>query len=104
MTTITTAARTRPPACDEPEFAALLAGAVADEAPRVFAIVEEFGDRHDARIAAWGMAFPEHAELVGIYRPLRMTLTAPESALPLFTRANTQARLIWAAPETPDEI
>ncbi|MBM7776461.1 hypothetical protein JOD54_006665 [Actinokineospora baliensis] len=94
MTTSTTVGN-RP---DEAEFAALLTGTVAAEAPRVFAVVEEFGERSDARIAAWGMAFPDHTELVGVHRPLRMSLSAPESALPLFTRDHTRAHLIWAEP------
>ncbi|GAA3012030.1 hypothetical protein [Actinokineospora diospyrosa] len=99
MTTIATPGnRPLPPACDEAEFAALLTGAVAVEAPRLFAVVEEFGERADARIAAWGMAFPEHAELVGIHRPLRMSLNGPESALPLFTRDHTRAHLVWVDP------
>ncbi|PPK67836.1 hypothetical protein V5P93_007178 [Actinokineospora auranticolor] len=87
------------PACDEPEFTAIMTGAVADEAPRVFAVVEEIGDRVDARIAAWGMAFPDHAEIVATHRSLRMSLAAPENALPLFTKPNyTKAHIVWADP------
>lgn len=41
------------PLCDEPEFAALVADLVADEAPRLFAVVQEEVPRIDGRIAAY---------------------------------------------------
>jgi hypothetical protein len=70
------------PACDEHEFAAIMEGMVADEAPRLFVVVQEYGERVDAVIAAWGMAFPEHAEIVA--HRLRMSVRDPESALRMF--------------------
>lgn len=69
------------PLGEEPEFAAILEGMVADEAPRVFAVVQEYGQRVDGQIAAWGMAFSDHAEVVSVDGRLRMSLKAPESAL-----------------------
>ncbi|GAA3037196.1 hypothetical protein [Actinokineospora globicatena] len=100
MTAIDLPTPPAPPVCDEPEFAALLAGAVADEAPRLFAVIEEFGERVDARIAAWGMAFAERTELVATHRSIRMSLRDPESALALFTKPEqVRARLIWVDPD-----
>ncbi len=88
------------PVCDEPEFAAILEGMVADEAPRLFAVVQEYGDRVDGRIAAWGMAFDDHAEVVSVKRGLRMSLPAPENALRLFkVGSHIQARLVWFNPD-----
>ncbi|WP_035303083.1 hypothetical protein [Actinokineospora inagensis] len=82
------------------EFTALITGTVTDEAPRLFAVVEEFGERADARIAAWGMAFAEHTELVATHQPLRMSLRSPESALNLFAHKDqVQAHLVWVAPD-----
>lgn len=40
------------PLCAEPEFAALVEGMVADLAPRLFALVEERGERVDGRVFA----------------------------------------------------
>jgi hypothetical protein len=70
-----------PPLCDEEEFAAILAEAVADEAPRLFAVVQVYGDRVDAWIAAWGMAFEDRAEVVSVDSAVRISLSAPEGAL-----------------------
>lgn len=54
--------------CGEEEFARLMSEMVAAEAPRLFALVQEYGDRVDGRIAAWGMAFDDGAEVVGTRR------------------------------------
>lgn len=94
------------PVCDETEFAELVDGMVADEAPRLFAVVQEYGERVDARIAAWGMAFADHVEVVAVARKLRMDLRTPENALPVFTvGSRIRARLVWFDPDaaTPTE-
>ncbi|SDQ36993.1 hypothetical protein [Actinopolyspora saharensis] len=54
------------PLGSEEEFAALVERLVLDEAPRVFALVEEVGERADAGIVAWGMALRDRAELVAV--------------------------------------
>jgi hypothetical protein len=82
---------------------------VADEAPRLFAVVQEYGDRVDGRIAAWGMAFGDHAEVVAVERGLRMSLRVPENALRLFRfGSHIKARLVWFNPNavtpTDDDI
>jgi hypothetical protein len=89
------------PLCDEPEFATILQQMVADEAPRLFAVVQEYGERVDGRIAAWGMAFTDHTEVVSVEPKHRMSLQAPENALRLFTFGNhIRARLVWFTPDT----
>ncbi|APU14573.1 MULTISPECIES: hypothetical protein [Actinoalloteichus] len=108
MTTPATAPRrddqsspgTPSPLCDEETFAEILAEIVADEAPRLFAVVEEYGERADARIAAWGFAFPDHAELVSADRTCRMILARPENALLGFRSAedHIDARIVWHDP------
>ncbi|WP_235079375.1 hypothetical protein [Amycolatopsis orientalis] len=88
------------PLCDEPEFAEILEELVADEAPRIFAVVQEYGERVDGRIAAWGMAFADHAEVVSVTRGLRMSLQAPENALRMFKfGSHVRARLVWLNPD-----
>ncbi|WP_018686687.1 hypothetical protein [Actinokineospora enzanensis] len=81
------------------EFTTLIHGAVADEAPRLFAVVEELDDRTDARIAAWGMAFEDRAEIIRTDGPLRMSLSSPESALNLYANnPRVHPHLIWVDP------
>lgn len=94
------------PLCDEPRFAAIMESIVADNAPRLFAVVQEYGERIDGRIAAWGTAFEDHAEVVSVDRGLRMSLQAPEDALRGFIWGrHIRARLVWFNPDavTPDE-
>ncbi|AUS79549.1 hypothetical protein C1701_15715 [Actinoalloteichus sp. AHMU CJ021] len=90
--------------CGEREFAALLEGMVAEFAPRVFAVVQEYGDRVDGRIAAWGIAFADHVEVVDVDGCSRMHLRSPESALRGFSWGrHITARLVWVtrAAATP---
>ncbi|MGH3907817.1 MAG: hypothetical protein ACRDTE_27100 [Pseudonocardiaceae bacterium] len=94
------------PLGDEPEFAAIVESTVADEAPRLFAIIQEYGERVDGRIAAWGMAFDDHAEVVSVAHGMRGSLRAPEDALRLFhLGSHIRARLVWFNPDaaTPPE-
>ncbi|WP_218120147.1 hypothetical protein [Actinopolyspora mzabensis] len=85
-----------PPLCDEPRFAELLRGIVADHAPHVFVIVQEYGERVDGRVAAWGMAFDERAEIVTVEGDMRMSLRSPEAALPNFRfGTRIRSRLVW---------
>lgn len=70
---------TQPPVCDEHEFATIVETMVADEAPRLFAVVQEYGDR---------------AEIVG--HRLRMSVRDPECALHMFTvGGRIRAHLVW---------
>ncbi|MFE0020568.1 hypothetical protein [Amycolatopsis sp. NPDC059021] len=93
------------PVCDEDEFAEILAEMVADEAPRLFAVVQVYGERVDARIAAWGMAFHDHAEVVPVRRGPRMNLLAPENALRMFKfGSHVQARLVWFDPDAATPV
>lgn len=60
----------------------------------------------DGRIAAWGLAFDDHAEVVSVERTRRMSLQAPENALRLFKfGSHIRARLVWFNPDaaTPAE-
>ncbi|RKT89278.1 hypothetical protein SAMN05421805_11428 [Saccharopolyspora antimicrobica] len=89
----------RSPLCDDEQFGVILEGLVADEAPRLFAVVQEYGDRVDCRIAAWGMAFADRVEVASVEGGLRMALSAPESALPGFNvGSHVRARLVWFKP------
>jgi hypothetical protein len=80
----------------EEEFTNLLAEMVADQAPRVFAVVQELGERLDGRIAAWGMAFDEHAAVVDVRGNIFISTESAEASLRRFqVGREITPRLIW---------
>ncbi len=88
----------RPPMCDEEMFASILDEMVADEAPRMFAIVQEYGERADARIAGWGMSFDDRAVAFDTEGTI-MKLQAAENALRGFGfGSHIRPRLVWVDP------
>lgn len=88
------------PLCDEAEFIELVDELVDDEAPRLFAVVQEYGERVDGRIAAWGMAFEDHAEVIGVDHGVHVRLRSPERAARAFRRRpHITARLVWFNPK-----
>lgn len=88
------------PLCGSEEFAALLENMVADEAPRLFAVVQVYGERVDGRIVAWGMAFEDHSDVVAVEHGHRLTLRAPEYAVRSFNvGSHIRARLVWFNPD-----
>lgn len=88
--------RTPFPLCGEQEFSVLVHEMVTDEAPRLFAVVQEYGERADGRIAAWGMAFGDHAEIVTVEGRTRMRVPCVERAVRRFAqRPHVSVRLVW---------
>ena len=93
------------PLCEEDECSEIVEEMVADEAPRLFAVVQVYGERVDAQIAAWGMAFEDHAEVVSVTGTRRMSLPAPERALRRFTvGTHVRARIVWFNPEAATAV
>jgi hypothetical protein len=89
---------TLPPLCDEAEFAQELAELVADEAPRLFAVVQEYGKRVDGRIAAWGLAFEDYADVIGLDHNIYVGLQSPERAVRIFSHhPHITAHVVWVA-------
>ncbi|QWF80613.1 hypothetical protein [Amycolatopsis sp. CA-230715] len=89
------------PLCGEAEFDELVRDMVGTFAPRLFAVVEEYGERVDARVAAWGMAFDEEdgAEVICVDGGLRMSVRSPDRALAGFARRpEVSARVVWVDP------
>lgn len=84
------------PLCSEEEFAEEVRGLVADEAPQLFALVQEYGKRVDGRIAAWGMAFDDRVEVISVNGTLRMTLDSMDGVQRRFSQRR-KIRLVWAA-------
>lgn len=94
------------PLCGAAEFAELVAEMVAGAAPHLFAVVQEYGERSDGRIAAWGMAFEDHVEVVSVDNAAVTSLRSLERAVRGFSlHPNITARVVWVNPgaATPPE-
>lgn len=90
----------KPALGSEEKFTAILEGMVADNAPRVFAVVQEYGDRVDARIAAWGMSFEDDVDIVGVDGTMHIGVPSPEQALRCFAiGTRITPRLVWVNPD-----
>ncbi|MFD5752562.1 hypothetical protein [Streptomyces sp. NPDC127033] len=84
------------PLCGREEFTALLRDIVTDTAPRLFAVVQEYGDRVDGRVAAWGMAFEEHVDVISVEGHRRARAVSPEQALRAYRLgARVVPHLMW---------
>ncbi|MBM7775726.1 hypothetical protein JOD54_005930 [Actinokineospora baliensis] len=82
----------------EAEFGEITREIVRDQAPRLFAVVQELGERVDLRIAAWGMEFDDHAAVVSEDGSTRLSVRSAEHALPLFGgRAEVTPHVVWVA-------
>ncbi|MGH3771602.1 MAG: hypothetical protein ACRDRW_09440 [Pseudonocardiaceae bacterium] len=96
---------TLPPLCDEATFAALVDELVANEAPRLFALVAEFGERVNGEIAAWGMAFEDHVEIVSVEDGSSINLSSLELATHIFSHHPTiTARVVWVNPDAASPL
>ena len=95
-----------PEMCSAELFPAVLASYVADHAPRMFAVVQEYGTRADARIAAWGIAHEGRYDVVAPEGTVCLGGRRPEDVLRFFHfRDRISAHLVWHDPSaaTPDE-
>lgn len=86
-----------PPMGDEELFTAEINKMVAEDAPRVFALCGEVGDRVDAVTIAWGMAFDDHAEIVcTTHDSARGIFDSAERARTLLSAHDKiKVRLVW---------
>lgn len=78
---------------------------VYDTAPRLFAVVQSYepgdgrSDDADAWVAAWGMAFEGHAEIVSLGGGTRMRVCSLDRAVRRFGRGvDLSARVVWVGP------
>ncbi|MFC6088232.1 hypothetical protein [Saccharothrix lopnurensis] len=72
------------------EFADIMRELAREEAPRLFAIVEEYGDRVDARVAGYGVAFAG-----------RVDANSVEGNFPLRTESAEGARKVFEIGSRP---
>lgn len=76
------------------EFMGALEELVRENAPRLFALCEEVGDRHDAHVQYWGIAFEDCADVVSHSGQLRGTFQSAEAALDRLSR-RSNLHLVW---------
>ena len=77
------------------EFHQLMAELATDYAPRRFAICEEYGDRLDGRVFAWGIAFEDHAWLCADDATFTGRFSEAENAVRIFSRTGRHLHLLW---------
>lgn len=88
------------PLCSEPEFAALLKTLVANFAPRLFALIEEEGEREDGVLVAWGMAFEDRVEVVrgdGVEKVITGSFASVDHVNRLYS-LRKKMHLVWYDP------
>jgi hypothetical protein len=83
------------------EYDDLIRGLVCDCAPRLFAVVRDYGERIDGEIVAWGMAFDgDWAEAVTIPGRMRISVDSLDGVVRRFAGGeDVTARVVWARPE-----
>lgn len=84
----------------EQEFTALVHEVAQEEAPRLFAIVEEHGERESVRVAGYGVAFEDRAEVSAVEGGFRLSSRSAENARVLFeissrSAGTRRAHLVW---------
>ncbi len=68
---------------------------VTEQAPHIFALVEELKDPTEAVIIAWGMAFPDHVEIMSNGRDgVRGLFNSAQRAQQLLSVCNP-IQLVW---------
>lgn len=74
------------PAVTEEEFLAALETYVAAEAPSLFALCREIGDREGGQVKYWGLEFDDQAGVFHVSGDMRGSFCSAESALDRFSR------------------
>nr|WP_052478813.1 hypothetical protein [Kibdelosporangium sp. MJ126-NF4]CEL20766.1 hypothetical protein [Kibdelosporangium sp. MJ126-NF4]CTQ89679.1 hypothetical protein [Kibdelosporangium sp. MJ126-NF4] len=69
---------------------------VDGHAPRVFAVVVEFGEQIDAQIIAWGMSLASGTFMTTLDGRNHYSLSEPENALKyIVKRTNVTSHIVW---------
>lgn len=84
----------------EQEFTTVIHELAAGEAPRLFAIVEEYGEAQDARVAGYGLAYADRAEVNAVEGGFHLSSRSAEAARILFevssrSAGTRRAHLVW---------
>ncbi|MCE7000627.1 hypothetical protein LZG04_38300 [Saccharothrix sp. S26] len=86
-------------------FTALMHEVAREDMPRLFAIVEEYGEGEDARVAGYGLAYADRAESNSVEGGFRLTSDCAENARKWYEintdEAVRQVHLVWLDATTP---
>ncbi len=82
------------------KFTRLMHELAADEAPRLFALVAEYGEAEDARIAGYGLAYADRAEVNSVEGGFHLNSQSAERARRLFEISSRsagvrQVHVVW---------
>lgn len=85
-------------------FTALMREVAREDAPRLFAIVEEYGEAEEARVAGYGLAYDDRVEVDSVEGGFRLSSGSAESARALFEISSgdaevRRAHLVWLDQE-----
>jgi hypothetical protein len=85
---------------DDPKIVGEIQELVDDQAPRLFAVVQETFEPEDVQIVAWGMTTKKGVEVFPVHGGTHMSLQTAENAL-IFYRAGGVAipRVVWVGGE-----
>jgi hypothetical protein len=88
-----------------PIFTALLHDVAREEAPRLFAIVEEYGEAEDARVAGYGLAYADRAEVNSVEGDFHLNSGSAESARTVFdissrSTGTRRVHVVWLDEST----
>ncbi|MEV0681929.1 hypothetical protein AB0I60_35950 [Actinosynnema sp. NPDC050436] len=72
-------------------FAALVREVAWEGAPRLFALVEEYGHGEDARVAGYGLAYDDHAEVNSVEGDFPLRSPSPDRARTVFETSSRSA-------------
>ncbi|NUT48658.1 MAG: hypothetical protein HOV94_15325 [Saccharothrix sp.] len=95
-----TAPTTVKPLWSKEEFTRLMRELAVDEAPRLFALVEEYGEGEDARVAGYGLAYEDRADVNSVEGDFQLHSQNAESARMLFGISSQsagvrQVHVVW---------
>jgi len=84
----------------EEVFTVLLHEVAREGAPRLFAVVEEYGQGEDVRVAGYGLAYDDRAELNSVAGDFRLSSESAESARTLYEISQgsagvRRAHVVW---------
>lgn len=78
----------------EEEFAADVADFVSGQAPTTFALVLEHGERADAQVIGWGLAFDDHVDVITLSGSLHKGFSTVTEARRRFALGERKVRVV----------
>ncbi|MFI9010555.1 hypothetical protein ACIGNX_25300 [Actinosynnema sp. NPDC053489] len=82
------------------QFTGLMRELALAETPRLFALVEEYGEGEDARVAGYGLAYADRADVNSVEGDFQLNSQSVESARTLFEISSKsagvrQVHVVW---------